>query len=571
MRIALAQINTIVGDVPGNAALIRDAVRRVREESQSVDVVLFPEMSMLGYPPRDLIFKHHLIEQCESTVAALASELTTPDDDSLLLIIPSPRHNNASTGTGVCNSLALCRGGSIVSWYDKRLLPTYDVFDEKRYFDPGLEPGVIIHAGQRIGLTICEDLWIDDVQQDRPRYRVDPIDDLAQIGVDLIINASASPYRTGVREHRRSLFQKAAIQINAPLVFTNLVGGNDDLIFDGHSGLIVPNQDGYVQELAGYATGLEIVDTNRPNHMADQCDSAPEEDATSLMHDVFYALTLGVRDYVRKCGFSDVWIALSGGIDSALVAAIAVSALGTDHVRGVGLPSRYSSAGSVDDAHDLADRLGIRMDVLPIESAHCALAETVQPLFDELDVQPGVAEENIQARIRGNIMMALSNKFGALLLTTGNKSEIAVGYCTLYGDMAGGLSVISDVPKTMVYELSRWINDHSSSLGYACAPIPENTITKPPSAELRPNQTDQDSLPEYDVLDAIIQRYVEESRSAKQIIQETGIDPEIVKWACRLIDRNEYKRRQMATGLKITGRAFGTGWRMPIAARIPND
>lgn len=563
MKIALCQINTTVGDLGGNAEKIRGAVFRAGEVG--ADLVMFPELAVLGYPPRDLLYKNHIVEKCEALVHELAGEFAGVD---ALVAIPTPRRNDHEVGTGISNSIALCLGGEVVQWYDKRLLPTYDVFDEKRYFDPGTEPGVIEHRGMRIGLTICEDLWIDDLgPTKRPRYAEDTIDDLKGLNVDLIINCSASPFRLGLPVHRRRLFHEAAERAGVPVVFTNLIGGNDDLIFDGYSGVITPG-GGCVFQSPGFDEDFHVIDTNVLSTMT--CALPEEEGGEGIdLEHLFRALTLGIRDYLRKCHFESVWIALSGGIDSALVAALAVAALGSEHVRGVGLPSRYSSSGSVDDARDLAGRLGIRFDLISIESAHEALALSLTPIFDESDDPPGVAEENIQARLRGNIMMALSNKFGSILLTTGNKSELAVGYCTMYGDMAGGLAVISDVPKTMVYALCNWINENAVRLGYASAPIPENTISKPPSAELRPDQKDSDSLPDYEILDEIIHRYIERSQSVSRIIAETGFASEVVERACRLIDRNEYKRRQMPTGLRVTARAFGSGWRMPIAAKIP--
>jgi len=571
MRIALAQINTTVGDVAGNAERIREAARLAR--GADADIVLLPELAVLGYPPRDLIFKEGLVERCEETVADLARELTS-ESDGWLVVIPSPRRNTNATGVGISNSIALCRAGRVEMWYDKRLLPTYDVFDETRYFDPGNTPGVIEHRGARLGLTICEDIWVDDTLTQRRRYAEDTIDELKREGIDLVLNASASPFRIGLPRHRCRLFTSAAKRAGVPLAWANLVGGNDDLIFDGHSGLVRPEQEGCVFEMEGFREGIQVLDTEssaaaRRTNGIDAIDRVNEQARRDIdLRHLFEALTLGVRDYLRKCGFRDVWIALSGGIDSAVVAALAAAAIGPDAVRAVGLPSRYSSHGSVDDARDLAERLGIRFDLIPIEAAHSALLHLVQPIFDESSEPPGVAEENIQARLRGNIMMALTNKLRSLLLSTGNKSELAVGYCTLYGDMAGGLAAISDVPKTMVYELARWINAHHHVIGCACPPIPERTITKPPSAELKPDQADQDTLPPYEVLDRIIHRHVEQSQSARRIVEETGIDRETVERICRLIDRNEYKRRQMPTGLKVTGRAFGSGWRMPIAARF---
>lgn len=578
MKIALAQINTTVGNIAGNVRLMRGALQTAGESG--ANVILFPEMSVLGYPPRDLLYKEGVVEQCEEATVELAREFAEDGGGDILMVVPGPHRNDREFGTGVSNALALCRGGVIEEWYEKRLLPTYDVFDEKRYFDAGTNAGVIEHGGKRIGLTICEDLWIDDdyghksgAQQRRRRYAEDTIDELKSRRVDLILNASASPFRKGLPAYRRRLFHKAAKRAGVGMAYTNLVGGNDDLIFDGHSGFIHPDA-GCVFEMAGFLEGVEIVDTDLVTQVESVAEASRlEKEAIARaeeidLHEIYCALTLGVRDYLRKCGFETVWIALSGGIDSALVATIATTAIGKELVHGVALPSRYSSEGSVEDARELAKRLGIGFEVIDIEPGHEAMAAMLTPVFAASGNAAGVAEENVQARLRGNLMMGIVNKYGSLLLTTGNKSELAVGYCTMYGDMAGGLAVISDVPKTTVYALSMWINHYAHDLGFTIPPIPVSTITKPPSAELRPGQKDSDSLPPYEILDEIILRYVERAESVRRIIEETGFDAETVKRMCRLIDRNEYKRRQMPTGLKVTSRAFGSGWRMPIAAKF---
>ncbi|MBL1217947.1 MAG: NAD+ synthase [Planctomycetes bacterium] len=566
MRIAMAQINTTVGNIGGNADRIVAAARQVHDETQA-DLVLFPELAVLGYPPRDLLLKPHLITLCEQAVHDIARR--TADLPGTIVVGAVRRRDTDDPGTGLCNSAAVMRAGRLLHWYDKRLLPTYDVFDEDRYFDPGCEPLVVecpVASDEsgcttaRVGVTICEDLWNEPALFAHRLYNDDVVADLMAGKPDVIVNLSASPFAVGKPAFRQQLFGQVARRTGCPVVMCNLVGGNDDLIFDGYS-MALAGRNGLLMAAApGFCEHVLTVDL--------AARQEPVAGSTDDLSDLFGALRLGVRDYVSKCGFSDVIVALSGGIDSAVVAAIAVAALGGDHVWGVGMPSRFSSEGSVDDARDLADRLGTRFDLVEIEPAHRAMLDMLQPLFESTGRQPGVAEENIQARLRGNIVMSLSNKVGALLLTTGNKSELAVGYCTLYGDMAGGLAVISDVPKTTVYALAEWMNRNHADIGFSCSPIPESTITKPPSAELKPDQTDQDTLPTYDVLDEIIRRYVEQHQSVQVILEQTGFNEDTVRRACGLIDRNEYKRRQMPTGLKVTGRAFGSGWRMPIAARF---
>jgi len=573
MHIAIAQINTVVGDIDGNTSLIVDAIRRARDEF-GADLVVFPEMAVLGYPPKDLLLKERVVERVEEAMAVVACECT-----SITAVVGGVRRTGLSTGTGRANSAALCRNGHVEAWYDKRLLPTYDVFDEDRYFDPGTGPlifdcSVADGKDRRVGVTICEDLWNDSFQESpTPRLYVENIvAELAEEHVDLILNLSASPFWVGKPEFRHALFGRAARRIGVPIVFANLVGANDDLIFDGHSAIYGPD-DSITARSPGFDDGLLTVDlpdgpVGEPNTLVQIQNGNANDSRDTEMSNLFQALALGVRDYVRKCGFSSVIVALSGGIDSAVVAAIAAAALGSENVWGVGLPSRYSSKGSIKDAQELADRFGFRFDLISIESAHKAMLELLTPIFETTGQPAGVAEENIQARLRGNLVMALSNKVGALLLTTGNKSELAVGYCTLYGDMAGGLAVISDVPKTMVYDLAKWMNEHPERFGLDRPPIPDSTIMKPPSAELKPNQTDQDTLPSYDILDRIVNLYVERHFSVERIIEETDFEPEVVQQMCQTIDRNEYKRRQMPTGLKVTGRAFGSGWRMPIAAKF---
>ncbi|MEE9212399.1 MAG: NAD+ synthase [Phycisphaeraceae bacterium] len=562
MRIALAQTNPIIGDITGNAVQIRRAIEQAAAEG--VRLVVFPELAVIGYPPKDLLLKPAVIDQCVKAVEQLAALCT---DTAAIIGYPAAAEN--TRGRRLVNAAAFCHGGRIVRRHVKTLLPTYDVFDEHRYFEPGLLADLTELDGQKLGISICEDLWNDAEMFDRRLYHAEPVRELADRGASLFINCSASPFVVGKHEFRRKLFAHTAKRFGLPLLYCNQVGGNDELVFDGNS-CAFDAQGNLIAQAKDFDQDLLIVDV--PTGAKPQAASAPTcriEAPKTGVESVYHALVLGLRDYCRKCGFKSVVVGLSGGIDSAVTAALCVAALGHEHVRGVAMPSRYSSKGSGDDAAELGRNLRIKFDVVPIGTAHQAFEQMLLPLFEGRE--PDTTEENVQARIRGVIMMALSNKFGSLLVTTGNKSELAVGYCTLYGDMAGGLAVLSDVPKTMVWELARWINESSASplrQQYAKPVIPENSITKPPSAELRPDQTDQDSLPPYEVLDQIVERYVEREQSADQIIAELGgVDAETVLRVVRLIDLNEYKRKQAAPGLKVTGRAFGFGRRMPIAQR----
>ena len=565
MRFALAQINPTVGDVAGNAKLIRDAIDAAADGGARV--VVFPELAVLGYPPKDLLLKPAVIERCVAAVEQLASYR-----DDIAAIIGYPCPAVTPVGRPLHNAVVVCDGGQVVAKRYKSLLPTYDVFDEHRYFEPAgpddsHDPVTI--DGVKIGLTVCEDLWNDDTLFDRPRYHVEPVQRLADAGADVIINCSASPFVLDKHNFRQNLFKSAARRAQRPLLFCNQVGGNDELVFDGNSCAIDATGD-LIAHGRDFDEDLLFVEIDPRNSDA-QPNRARIDAPRTGVASVYHALVLGLRDYCRKCGFKSVVVGLSGGIDSAVTAALCVAALGREQVRGITMPSRYSSEGSVTDAQDLAERLNIRFDNVPIETAHNAFTNMLADVFAGTD--PGVAEENIQARARGVVLMAVSNKFGSMLVTTGNKSELAVGYCTLYGDMAGGLAILSDVPKTMVYDLARWINTSPDSpllRDFDCAVIPDDTITKPPSAELRPDQTDQDTLPPYDELDAIIERYVEREQSVRQIVAETGLDAEVVQRIARLIDRNEYKRKQAAPGIKVTGKAFGFGRRMPIAQRWDN-
>lgn len=541
MKVALAQINTTVGDLAGNEARILAAYRRGVEAG--VELVMFPELTITGYPPRDLLLKRSFIA---GNLAVLERLATATGNTGLL--VGYVGENSVRPGREVTNSIALLQKGKVVATRAKTLLPTYDVFDEDRYFEPATENIPVEFNGGRIGLTICEDIWNDEDFWPVRRYQHNPPLELAMAGSRLLFNISASPWNVGKHETRYQMLRSMAIKAKCPVVFCNQVGGNDELVFDG--GSLAFNAAG---DLIGrgvmFAEDFVVVDTD--SKVKVQPVDWPEEEF------VYNALVLGLRDYLHKCGFKSAVLGLSGGIDSALVACLAVAALGKENVRGVSLPSQFSSQGSLDDARLLAEKLQIRHEVIPIQPAFVTLKKELQPVF--AGRAEDTTEENIQARLRGVILMALSNKFGALLLTTGNKSELAVGYCTLYGDMCGGLAVISDVPKTMVYRLARWINREKEI-------IPKSSITKPPSAELRLDQTDQDSLPPYDVLDAILDAYVVKGKTLSEIVA-AGYEESTVKRVVRLIDFNEYKRRQAAPGLKVTSKAFGVGRRIPIAQK----
>jgi NAD+ synthetase len=541
MKVALAQLNTTIGDFAGNEAKILAAYRRGVEAG--VEVVLVPELATTGYPPRDLLLRRSFSEQNLAALDRLAAA-TGPTG----LLVGYVGWNPKRPGREVSNSVALLQRGQIAATRTKMLLPTYDVFDEDRYFEPATENAPVPFNGRLIGLTICEDVWNDeDFWRDR-RYRRNPAMELVEAGAEIIFNVSASPWHLGKNRTRHEMLVCLASKTRVPVLYCNLVGGNDELIFDGGS---------LAFDAAGHLVGrgklfeedFVLVDTEATTPAAP--DTSPDEEK------IFKALVLGLRDYFHKCGFKSAVLGLSGGIDSAVTACLAVAALGAQNVRGVSLPSQFSSEGSLRDARAVAENLGIRYDVISIQPEFEAVKEQLRDVF--AGRAEDTTEENIQARLRGVTLMALSNKFGSLLLTTGNKSELAVGYCTLYGDMCGGLAVISDVPKTMIYRLAHWINRDKEI-------IPLASITKPPSAELRPNQTDQDSLPPYDVLDAILEAYVVEGKSAAAIIA-AGHDAATVKRVIRLIDINEYKRRQAAPGLKVTSKAFGVGRRIPIAQR----
>jgi NAD+ synthase (glutamine-hydrolysing) len=543
VRIALLQLNQIVGDLAGNAARIRAGVRTATE--QGADLVVTPELAMLGYLPRDLLLQRDLVNQSWNELRELACELR--DSSPVLVGLAEP--NEQLEGKPLFNTAALLAHGSVAARFRKSLLPTYDVFDEDRYFESSADSQILQFGDTALGITICEDIWNDRDFWSRRRYHSDPVEKLARAGAHCVINLSASPFSAGKQRLREAMLGQMAAKHGLPLLYVNQVGGNDDLVFDGRSCAF--QADGkLIGRARGFAEDLLLVDLDSPDGRI-EADTLPPEG------EIWQALVLGTRDYVRKCGFSRVLLGLSGGIDSAITAAVAAEAVGAENVLGVLMPSPYSSQGSVDDAKILAHNLCIPTTVLPIERIMEAFDDTLAAAFEGRDRD--VTEENIQARIRGNLLMALSNKYGALLLTTGNKSELAVGYCTLYGDMSGGLAVISDVPKTLVYRVARWLNR-------AQPVIPDSVLTKAPSAELRPNQTDQDSLPPYDLLDQILERHVEQHQSAAEIAAQ-GFDEATVRKVLHLVRSAEFKRKQAAPGIKVSDRAFGVGWRVPIARK----
>ena len=543
MKVALGQINTMVGDFVGNTAKILDYSRRAQEAGASL--IMFPELSICGYPPRDLVEKSTFIQKNSEALGRIKHERLP-----IAIVVGLVTKSNGETGKPAMNSAALVQGGEVKLLQSKMLLPTYDVFDESRNFAPAESQKVIDFCNRKVALTICEDAWNDKHFWNRRLYGFDPVEVLLEAGGNLLLNISASPFHVGKRELRHDMLATIAKDHKVAVALVNLVGGNDSVIFDGSSVVLGP--DGrVVAQAKSFEEDLIYFDSETLK--GDIHEQTERGDASA-----YAALVLGTRDYVRKCGFSKVIIGLSGGIDSALTAAVAVDAVGRENVVGVGMPGPYSSKGSIDDARALATNLGIRFELISIAEAFEAYRHALQPVFAGL--QEDVTEENLQARIRGAILMAMSNKFGAMVLSTGNKSELAVGYCTLYGDMCGGLAVISDVPKTQVYRLARYVNCEREV-------IPLATIEKPPSAELRPNQTDQDSLPPYDVLDAILVDYIEDYKSAEEIARGHGFDLALVKSVMRMVDRNEYKRQQAAVGLKISEKAFGVGRRMPIAAK----
>ncbi|MBD2436509.1 NAD+ synthase [Nostoc sp. FACHB-110] len=569
MKIAIAQLNPTIGDIPGNAQKILAAAQQAVQSGARL--LLTPELSLCGYPPRDLLLNPSFVSAMSLALQQLAKDL--PPNLAVLVGTVEPNTKSHITGgKSLFNSIALLEAGKTQQIFYKRLLPTYDVFDEDRYFEPGLQPNHFTIDDIHIGVTICEDLWNDEEFWGKRSYAVNPIADLAILGVDLIVNLSASPYSVGKPQFRESMLKHSAVRFQQPMIYVNQVGSNDDLIFDGYS-FALNGQGEIMCRARGFATDLVNVEFN--NKTRDLELSSLIAESESEEEEVWQALVLGVKDYALKCRFSKVVLGLSGGVDSALVAAIATAALGKENVLGVLMPSPYSSEHSVSDALALGKNLGIETRILPIGELMQGFDHSLAELFAGTEF--GIAEENIQSRIRGNLLMAIANKFGYLLLSTGNKSEMAVGYCTLYGDMNGGLAVIADVPKTRVYKICHWLNSHPSALKtqhsalstqHSALPteiIPQNILTKAPSAELKPGQVDQDSLPAYEVLDDILQRFIHDHESAAQIV-DAGHEPMIVDRVIQMVARAEFKRRQAPPGLKITDRAFGTGWRMPIAS-----
>jgi NAD+ synthase (glutamine-hydrolysing) len=548
MRIAIAQLDYTIGAFEANLEAITVAVERARREA--ADLVIFTELAATGYPPGDLLERRDFVDRNLAQLERIAHL----SDDDLGILVGFVDRNESGTGKGLHNAVALCHRGQVVDRYRKCLLPTYDVFDEARYFESGADARPLNFKGVRIGVSVCEDVWADPDLDGHSLYHRDPVLELIHRGSQLLVNLSASPFELGKAGERRELVRRYAEDSGRFFVYANQVGGTDDLVFDGHSmvfdgkGRVVARAKDFEEDLLIYDVPDEALEGAKglEGPIGEVRAVAESREAEALA-----ALELGLRDYVKKCGFEKVLLGLSGGIDSALTAAIAARALGPDKVLGVAMPTRYSSEGSVTDAEALAGNLGIDFKTVPIDGLFQAYLDGLAPVFEGLEED--VTEENIQARVRAGVLMALSNKFGWLLLATGNKSEVAVGYCTLYGDMAGGMAVISDVPKTLVYDLARFLNSGGEV-------IPESTLSKAPSAELRPDQEDQDSLPAYDVLDRIVEAWVEEHRSVEEIIAE-GLDPDAVRQVVRLITGSEYKRRQAAPGIKITAKAFGAGRR----------
>jgi NAD+ synthase/NAD+ synthase (glutamine-hydrolysing) len=543
VKIALGQINPTVGDFSGNAAKIIDFSRRA--QAAGAGLILFPELSICGYPPRDLVERPSFVVRNRESAEHIAKET-----QGIAVICGLVTPADSDTGKSVMNSAALLMDGKISFIQSKMLLPTYDVFDEMRNFAPAKAQQLFPFCGNRMALTICEDAWNDKQFWQKRLYTFDPVEALIRAGGNFVLNISASPFWIGKRELRRDMLASIAKQNKVPVVMVNQVGGNDSLVFDGSS--IVLNREGEVIA-QGRSFEEDLVYFDSKTLTGEMHEREAGDEAS-----VYHALALGTRDYIRKCGFDEAIIGLSGGIDSALTAVIAAEAIGPENVIGVGMPGPYSSPGSIEDARTLASNLGIRFELLSINEAFHAYQHTLKNVFAGLPED--VTEENIQSRARGTLLMALSNKFGAIVLSTGNKSEIGVGYCTLYGDMVGGLAVISDVPKTLVYRVSEYVNSRRPV-------IPQATLEKPPSAELRPDQKDSDSLPPYEVLDAVLEDYVEDSHPAEQIATDRKIDIEVVRRVIRMVDRAEYKRQQAAPGLKISPKAFGYGRRLPIAAK----
>ncbi|WP_291328865.1 NAD+ synthase [Desulfovibrio sp. UCD-KL4C] len=547
MKIALLQLNLTVGDIEGNSKLILDGVEKAAERGAKICVT--SELAITGYPPRDLLLNSDFVSRCRKVIAVLSNKMP----EGVALIVGGVDINHEGCGNPLRNAAWLVERGSVPRIFYKWLLPTYDVFDEQRYFEPSEEDNFFVFDGIRIGVTICEDVWNDPDDGVNNRYGRNPLPAIMESKPEVLINLSASPFSIGKQLVREKMLSNIASKYKVPVVYANQVGGNDDLVFDGRSCAFDAN-GALIARGKSFEDDIILVDVTNSTGKIAKDDFSEESEAWN-------AMVTGLRDYTAKTGFKQIVLGLSGGIDSALTAAVAAEALGPKNVLGVLMPSPYSSKGSIDDSITLVENLGIKSITIPINDLMSSFETALAPAFDGFP--ENVAEENIQSRIRGNLVMAISNKIGALLVTTGNKSELAVGYCTIYGDMAGGLAVISDLYKTLVFKVCRWLNEQG--MGEV---IPVATIEKPPSAELRPDQKDEDSLPPYDVLDRIIELRVEHHQSEIEILEETGFDPEVVKGVLKLIKISEFKRKQAAPGLKITSRAFGTGWRMPIACRF---
>ena len=543
MKIALAQLNPTIGDLEENSCKIEDACRQAGQAG--ADLVVFSELVLTGYPPRDLLYKPALISEGQKILESLVDRIQGP-----AVLLGHVEKSKSGTGKGLTNSAVLFQNGKILAQADKVLLPSYDVFDETRYFQAAHHSVVYELSGTQLGITICEDIWNFPGFLDQDRDHSNPVKELAEAGADIILNVSASPYRVGRWQTRLKLGQHIVDRFKLPFVLVNQVGGNDDLLFDGHSFALSATGE-VIAQAKGFEEDLIVVDLAEGKGDVRPTPECDEEE-------IFRGLVMGVHDYLNKCGYSKAVVGLSGGIDSAVVAAIAVEALGADSVMGISMPSQYTASQSISDAERLAKNLGMEFSVIAIEELFEQYKKSLSPLFTGM--AEDVTEENIQARIRGNILMAASNKLGSMVLSTGNKSEMSVGYCTLYGDMAGGVSVISDVPKMKVYALAKWLNRDKEI-------IPQAIIERPPTAELKPNQMDQDSLPPYDVLDAILEGYVEKHWSVDRLI-EAGHEAEVVRKVVRMVDNNEYKRNQAAPGLKVTAKAFGSGRRNPIAQKF---
>lgn len=546
MKVTIAQLNPVVGDIDGNLAKIWGTLSQLSRDSS--DLLVFPELFLVGYPPRDLLERPWFIEKTQRSIQKLIKKSEEYPQTGILLGAPQP--TGKDTGRRLFNSAILIYQGRIIMTQHKSLLPAYDVFDEARYFDPASEISVVSFKGEVLGISICEDAWNDPELWLRRNYAFDPIEILARKGATIFINISASPFHMGKEELRYRIFQNHAKKHKTSFVFVNQVGANDELIFDGSS-MCVDRTGKPIEIFSSFKEHVHTVDMSLSGR------TSGFQRASDGIETVYNALILGIRDYMKKCGFSKTLIGLSGGIDSAVTCCLTKEAIGAENVIGIAMPGPYSSKGSVEDSKTLAQNEGIQLQIIPISSIYSSYLESLKNYFEGRETD--VTEENIQARIRGNILMAISNKFGYLVLSTGNKSELAIGYCTLYGDMTGGLAAISDVPKTMVYQLAHYINRKTEV-------IPNTIIEKPPSAELRPDQKDEDTLPPYDILDQILHYYIDEGYSMDGILN-LNFDPEIVKWVIQTVNKNEYKRRQAAPGLKVTTKAFGTGRRMVIAAK----